>query len=160
MNYPFFLGPEDHRLGDYYKTLNRWGFILMPLLFALNELFVRPNLSIYKASPDRLWSIVALTLNAQIPVSMGVRAYLVIALFMMGLAAFFLMLPKWGPRATRVGMKSGLPTYSEYKSAYFQIENQIHRTVFFVWHRVLMRIAFFIGICSLCTAINLFRSLL
>ncbi len=160
MNYPFFLGPEDHRLGDYYKKLNRSSFILMPLLFVLNELYVRPNLLVYKASSERLWSIIALALNAQIPVSVGVSAYLAIAFFMICLATFSLLLPKWGPRSTRVGMKSGLPTYTEYKSAYFQIENQLHRAVFFVWHRVLMVMAFFLGICSLCMTVNLFRSLL
>jgi hypothetical protein len=159
MNYPYFLGHEDHRLGDYYKTLNRLSFVLIPVLFALNELFVRPSILAFKASPERLWSIIALALNAQIPESAGASAYLVIALFMPVTAILFFVLPKWGVRATTAAMKSGLPSYTEYSCAHFQIKNLLQRTAFFGWHRVLMPIAFFLGICSLYMTINLFRSL-
>lgn len=159
MNYPFFLGPEGHHLGDYYKTLNRLSYMLTPVLFAVNEFFVRPSLPMYRASPERFWSVIALTLNAQTPESAGESAYLAIALFMLGVATFFLTLPKWGVRATTSGMKSGLPSYAEYSGAHFQIKNQLQNAAFFAWHRVLMPIAFFFGICSLCMTINLFRNL-
>ena len=159
MSYPYFLGPDEHRLFNFYRRLNLSAYLFFPLIIALNELLIRPHLPTYRESPNKLWSIIALALNAQVPVSAGISIYLMMALFALCLAITFVSLPKWGLRATRVSVKNGLPAYADYKNAYFYFENGIQRIGFSTWHFVLMRISFFVGVLMPCMGINLFRSL-
>jgi hypothetical protein len=159
MSYPFFLGPEEHGLPAYYRRLNRLGFILMPLVFVANEFFIRPDLSVYKKTPEALWSLIALTLNSEIPTTHTMPVIAAIALYSACLGINFYLLPKWGPRATKVGMKSGLPTNAEYETAYFQISNRIEKIAFMLWNTIFIRISIVLLSFFLCMFINLLRSL-
>jgi hypothetical protein len=159
MIYPFFLGPEEHRLFSYYRRINLWSYIFFPMIIALNELLIRPRLPAYRESPERFWSMLALLLNAQVPASVGVSIHVTLGLCALCLATTFVLLPKWGLRAAKISVKHGLPAYAEYKAAYFYFENSIQRFGFFMWHSVLMPVSFFFGVFVPCMVISLFRSL-
>lgn len=159
MSYPYFLGPDEHRLSNYYRRLNLLAYMFFPLIIVLNELLIRPHLPAYRESLNNVWSTIALALNAQVPASAAISIHLMMALFALCLAITFVSLPKWGLQATKASMKTGLPAYADYKSAYFQLENSIQRIGFFTWHFMLMRISFFFGVFMPCIGINLFRSL-
>lgn len=159
IKYPFFLGPNEHCLSDYYRQLNRWFYILSPLVLLANEFFIRPDLVGYKKTPDSIWSILALTLNAQIPLGHGMPIIFAIAMYSLCLAINFFMLPKWGVRPSKIGMKSGLPIDDGYKGAYFYIANPIQKNAFVFWNAISIRISFFFASFIPCMGINLFRSL-
>lgn len=161
-SYPFFLGPAEHRLLTYYRRLNRLGYILIPLIFLVNEFFVRPDLAVYKNAPETLWSIIALTLNAADTADHVMPLIASIVLYSVFLTINLLLLPKWGPRPTKIGMKSGLPPPRDvdvYGYAYFLISNPIQKFAFMCWHSVLMPVtAFFVSFMP-CGFVNLLRSL-
>lgn len=159
MSYPYFLGPDEHRLFSHYRTLNGLAFVLMPLVFVLNEFLVRPHLNAYRELPEGIWAITVLLLSAQIPTSSGTTVMSALIVIAGCYAVCFFMLPKWGFRPSQMSMKSGLPTYIEYKSAVFFIQSTARRLAFFVWHSLLMRVSFFLGVFIPTMVINLFRSL-
>jgi hypothetical protein len=158
-SYPFFLGPQEHGLAAYYRLLNRLGLILILLVFVLNEFLIRPNLATYKKTPEALWSLIGLTLNADVPMSHALTVIAAITFF--GLCTWFnfYLLPKWGPRATKVGMKSGLPKNEEYAIAYFGISNRIEKWAFSCWHSIVVPIIFFYSSLLTCMFISLLRGL-
>jgi hypothetical protein len=158
-SYPFFLGPEEHGLPAYYRRLNRFAFAFSPLIFVVNEFFIRPDLSVYKKTPEALWSIIALTLNSEIPTAHTMPVIAAIALYSACLGINVYMLPKWGPRAAKVGMKSGLPTNAEYAIAYFQISNRIEKMAFTFWNSIFVPVSFFFASFLPCMFVNLIRSL-
>jgi hypothetical protein len=159
IKYPFFWGPEEHCLSDYYRQLNRWFYILSPLVFLVNEFFIRPGLVGYKETSNSIGSILALTLNAQIPLGQGMPVIGAIATYSLCLAINFVMLPKWGGRPSKAAMKSGLPIDDEYKGAFFYITNPIQKNAFVCWNAISIRISFFFASFIPCMGINLFRSL-
>ena len=159
MRYPYFLGPDEHCLFNYYRNLNRWAFLLMPLVLVLNEFLVQPNLNAYRESPEGAWAIIALLLNAQIPTSSGTLVLSGLIFALLCYASTFFLLPKWGFRASKLSVKSGLPKYVEYKSAVFFIESKAKRLAFFVWHSALMKVSFFLVVFIPTMVINFFRSL-
>lgn len=163
-SYPFFLGPAEHRLPTYYRRLNRLAFTLSSLIFLVNEFFVRPDLAVYKNAPETLWSIIALTLNAADTADHVMPLIASIVLYSVFLTINLLLLPKWGPRPTKVGMKSGVPHHTEvgidvYPNAYFLISNPIQKFAFMCWHSVLMPVTAFFASFLPCMLINLLRNL-
>ena len=133
-NSPFFFGPDEHRLDHYYQRLNRWALILVPLVLLFNEYLIRPKLPMYrKLQQQTLESFFAFALNAEIPhwVAASFLFYGAIPFVLVLLVTFFSM-PKWGSRATKTCMKSGLPSsIEEYQHAYFYIERNSQRVAFY-----------------------------
>lgn len=161
MSYPFFLGPNEHCLYRYYRRLNMWGYVCIPLLIFINEVFARGNLLIYKKVPTNLLSIIVLTLNSQNIYSIDLQLILfVIFPLTLCYAIAYMLLPKWNIRANKIGMNAGLPsTLSEYEVAHFYIEKRIHEISFFIWHSVLMRVSLLFAIVIPCMTINFLRNL-
>lgn len=159
MTYPYFLGPDGHRLFNYYCKLNRWSFILMPLGLLLNEFFIRPHLDAYKDTPNQFLSIVSLTLNAQVPHAQWAYVYGAIVIYLIAMFVVSLGLPKWNSRPSTVGLKSGRLLLADYESAHFCIKNPAQKSVFSFWHSILMPFTFFLGSLTVCAVINLFRYL-
>lgn len=161
MSYPYILGPDEHHLDQYYRWLSRWVYVCIPVLFLINEIFIRSHLAEYLKSPKYPWSILALALNLQNIYIVDLRlVFFGLIPLTAGYAITYSLLPKWNTRASRVGMKSGIPSNAaEYQIAFFYIENIIQKISFFVWHFVLMMISFLFGIVTPCMVINLFRSL-
>jgi len=157
--YPYFLGPSDHCLAAHYRRLNRMGLILILFIFVLNEFFIRPHLSNYKKTPDELWSIIALTLNSDIPAGYVMAVIAAFGLYGLCMRINFYFLPQWGPRPIKVGMKSGLPTSDEYKTAYFNISSRVKKIAFSLWHSIAVPISFFWVSGLICMFFNLLRSL-
>jgi hypothetical protein len=162
MEYPYFLGPDEHRLGAYYRTLQRLGFALMPVVFVLNEFLVRTHLDAYQQTPDRFWSLFVLTLNGQMPPAQWAKVYWVIVTYFIALTLVRSMLPKWNTRASKVILRSSfLPILEidDYRVAYFYIKNLPQKIVFLVWHWVATPSGFFIGSLLPCMGVNFIRSI-
>lgn len=160
MKYPFILGPKEHNLGLYYQGLSKWSYAFLVIPVVLNEIFIRPNLSSYQVHPQELWSILALTMNAQIPFDIGmwVVLHVFIPLSLLFVATL-LLLPSWGPRASIQCMKSGLPPKDEYSNSYYFFRKPHERIAFAIWHFLLMRISLVALAFIPSMSINLFRSL-
>ena len=157
--YPYFLVPGEHLLPAYYRKLNRCFFMLSPLIFLANEFLVRSDLADYKKAPDALWSIIALALNAQTPMDRSPSVLVAMVLFAACLAINFSLLPKWGRRPSKTGMKAGLPPKDGYGNAYFGIFNPIDKNAFMFWNSVLVPASFLFASFIPCMFINLLRSL-
>lgn len=159
MQFPVFINPEEHRLYEYYKKLNKIGFIFIFVVLLINELLIRRHLASFQDTPHTFFSLVALTLNARFPVSfVRLFSYFSILVSLLYIVTYF-FLPKWGSRAAISSMRKGLPKFADYKEAYFYIENRRHKLAFYTWHSILMRFSLFLGIFTIIMAINLFRSL-
>ena len=157
MQVPVFISPEEHRLYAYYKKLNNIGFALIIFILLINELFIRKYLASFHDSPHTLLSLIAFTLNARLPISFNGLFLNIASIVSVLYMATYLFLPRWGSRAAIGSMKKGLPKFSDYKEAYFYIENRSQALAFYLWHSILMRISLFFGIFTIVMAINLFR---
>ncbi len=160
LNYPFFWGPAEHSLQAYYRRLNLLAFTLTPLMLLANEFLIRPDLADYRKIPNAVWSIIALALNAQITLDQYMTVWVVFVLYAACLGSIVLLLPKWGVRPTKIGMKSGLPPRdADYEHVYFCILNPMQKYAYMLWISVLMPLNYFFGSFVICMVINLLRSL-
>ena len=129
----------------------------MALVIVLNEFILRNGLPQYAATPEKLWSLIVLTLNAKAPDFFGQYLIFLFPILACCYAAIFTQLPKWGQQLRR-NLKSGLPSYEDYGKIYFFIDTDRERVAFYLWHSVLMRISFLFAVIIPCMGINLFRS--
>ena len=158
-SYPFFLKPDQHQLATFHKHLNKWMLIAAIVVLTVNEVLIRPNLSNITKSLPELLSILALTLNAQAPVTRSAEFSIFMILISACYVISFSLLPKWGKVEKKAAMKKGLPEYGEYESAIFLIETTLQNFAFKFWHRFLMRISLLFGILVPTAVISLFRSI-
>ena len=157
MEYPYFLDPQRHRLATYYQWLNISGFVLMPFVYLLNELYIRPKLEIYRAFPDAVDSIFFLLINASLSQINAASLYVVMLSIAATFSLTYFFLPKWGIRPIRISMKSGLPKYNEYGFCYFYMQNRANAFAHWVWHYFLMIISFVVAVLLPSFFINTFR---
>jgi len=157
--YPYFLGPDEHFLSAYYRRLSRLSLILMVLIFLMNEIFVRPKLAIYKSTPDALWSILALLLNAQVPLDRGLLVIAFMSIYILSLAICVCLLPKWGLLPKNIGLKSWLPPKDKYEEVYFLVASPLKKYAFTFWNLVLVPSSYIFASFLPCMFINLLRSL-
>jgi hypothetical protein len=156
---PYFVGPDEHGLHKYYQTLNRIGIVGMVLVLLANEWFLRSRLPVYSATQDRLWSKVVLALNAETELLIGNAFFLSIVLVPLSCLIVSLCQPKWGARASPRALKTSLPFQLGYDKVHFYFEHRIQQVGFFIWHYVLMQLAFLVGLVLPCFFIGFLRSL-
>jgi hypothetical protein len=155
--YPLIIKPEEHGLFNYYKRLEKWGFILLPIVFLCNEFFLRPILiSKDISSSSLLW--LAYIVNIDFPVELGSAALNGVIMFSFTVCLFAYLQPKWGHQTLARGMKSGVPVQiAEYRNAVFLVRNRIQLVAFHIYHKVLMKLAF-VGCFLVVTGVaNLLR---
>jgi hypothetical protein len=157
MEYPFFIAPNDHHLDKYYRKLNKWGWIVIALLFALNEVFFRTNLPVFLNNSNSIGSLLPLTLNASLPSRAIARIYIAMALLSFAFAVTYYFLPKWGYRPSKLSIKRGLPPHQDYGISYFYVENSIQGFAHAVWHSMLMRVSWLSAVLMPCILINTLR---
>jgi len=156
---PYILEPHQHQLDLFNKKLYRASIPLTALFILMNELFLRSDLPQYAATPENLWSLFVLTLNAMIPYDQGLIVRLFLASILLPIYPIvFMKLPMWGLRPIKRGLKSGLPNYEDYGKAYFFIENKGEQLAFWLWHSLLMRVSLFVGCFVLLILFNLLRN--
>jgi hypothetical protein len=156
---PYFVDPYEHGLHRYYQTLNRIGIAGMVLVLMANELFLRSGLPIHRSTPDRLWSKVVLTLNAETELLIGNAFFLTIVLVPLACLIASLCQTRWGARASTRALKTSLPFQLGYDKVYFYFEHRFQQICFWVWHYVLMQLAFLVGLVLPCFFIGFLRAL-
>jgi hypothetical protein len=157
--FPYFLGPDQHRLFEYYNVVNRIGFATMLALFGINEFFLRNNLPIYKGSTEKFWSKFVLVINAEIaPVAEG---WFYIAIVLIPLAYLFILLlqPKWGERPSVRGLRKMVPYQIKYNEIHFYFESYFQRIGYYLWHYIFMMFSLLAVVITPVVLINLIRSL-
>ena len=116
---PYVLEPQQHQLDRFYKNLYRAGVPLTVLLILLNEFFLSGGLHQHISTPENLWSLFVLMLNVKMPYEQGLMIRTGLVSFCALSLVVLMKLPKWGLRPVKRGLKSGLPDYEDYGTAYF-----------------------------------------
>lgn len=155
---PYVMEPDEHRLGRFYRRLNRIGVAALVVIIVLNELLLRQHLPHYLNTPEEPWSLIVLVLNGKTPASVGHVLVFLFAVLACCYAASYSLLPNWAKQKARKNLKRGLPNYEGYEDAYFFIDTKLQLLAFRLWHSVLMRMSFFLALVVPCMAINLFRA--
>ena len=156
---PYFVDPYEHGIHRYYQTLNRIGIAGMVLVLVANEMFLRSSLPIHRSTPDRQGSKLVLALNAEPELLIGNTFFATLNVLPLSCLLTSLCQPKWGARASTRALKTSLPFQLGYDKVYFYFEHRFQQIGFWVWHYVLMQLAFLVGLVLPCFFIGILRGL-
>jgi hypothetical protein len=157
--YPYFITPDEHRLHERYKKMDRRVLMLALGLILINEVWIRGFLEIPPGNKAGIAYYVAIFLNGKIPLELAGTLHAIMLTIAVLFFLTFSQLPRSGERPLNRALRSGLLKWpEEFASANFYITSTRNRIAFAFWHSFLMRIAYCLGVCIPCMFLNMFRS--